>query len=45
VRFTCGDPKLFGWIPLSYVFDVMDAAALAVFIPFGVLEAVRVFRE
>ncbi len=40
-----GDPKLFEWIPLSYVFDVMDATALAVFIPFGVVEAVRVFKE
>jgi hypothetical protein len=40
-----GDPKLFGWIPLGYVFDAMDATALAVFIPFGALEAIRVFRE
>jgi len=40
-----GDPKLFGYIPLSYVFDAMDATALAVFIPFGTIEAIRVFRE
>lgn len=40
-----GDPKLFDWVPLSYVFDVMDATALIVFIPFGIIEAIRVFRE
>jgi len=40
-----GEPKLFDWIPLSYVFDAMDATALAVFITFGVVEAIRVFRE
>jgi hypothetical protein len=40
-----GEPELFGLIPLSYVFDAMDATALAVFIPFGVIEAIRVFRE
>jgi hypothetical protein len=40
-----GDPKLFDWMPLSYVFDMMDATALIVFICFGTLEAVRVFRE
>jgi hypothetical protein len=40
-----GDPKLFDWVPLSYVFDVMDALALLVFIPFGASEAIKVFRE
>jgi hypothetical protein len=40
-----GDPKLFDLIPISYVFDAMDATALAVFIPFGASEAIRVFRE
>ena len=40
-----GEPKLFDWIPLSYVFGAMDATALAVFITFGVVEAIRVFRE
>ena len=23
-----GDPKLFDWVPLSYIFDVMDAVVL-----------------
>jgi hypothetical protein len=40
-----GDPKLFGLVPLSWVFDAMDATALVVFIPFGVIEAIRVFKE
>jgi hypothetical protein len=29
----------------AYVFDVMDATALLVFIPFGAIETIRVFRE
>jgi hypothetical protein len=40
-----GEPMLFGWIPLGYIFDAMDAATLLVFIPFAIIEAVRVFRE
>jgi hypothetical protein len=40
-----GDPKLFDWIPLSYIFDAMDVATLCVFLVFAVIEAVRVFRE
>jgi hypothetical protein len=48
VRAACqwlGDPKLFDLIPLVYLFDAMELAALAVFIPCGVIEAYRVFRE
>jgi hypothetical protein len=40
-----GDPKLFDWIPIRYMFDVMDAGILAVFIWFGVKGAIEVFRE
>ena len=40
-----GDPELFGLIPLTYVFDVMDVAILGVFIFYGVAEAIKVFRE
>jgi hypothetical protein len=39
------DPKLFDWVPLSYIFDAMDAMALVVFLLFGTIEAIRVFRE
>ena len=39
-----GDPKLFDWIPLRYMFDVMDAGILAVFIWYGVGGAIDVFR-
>jgi hypothetical protein len=40
-----GDHKLFGVIPLRYVFDGMDLAILLAFVVLGTLEAVTVFRE
>ena len=40
-----GDPKLFDWVPLRYIFDVVDLGILAAFIFFGTREAVHVFRE
>ena len=40
-----GDTKLFGVLPLGYLFDAMDAAILLVFMVFGLIEAIRVFRE
>ena len=40
-----GDPKLFDWIPLRYLFDVMSLGIMFCFLVFGTLEAIRVFRE
>lgn len=40
-----GDPRLFDICPLRYIFDVVDLAILAVFLVFGTIEAIRVFRE
>ena len=40
-----GDPKLFDWIPLRYIFDVVDLAIVVAFIVFGTSEAIVVFRE
>ena len=40
-----GEPKLFGIIPLGYIFDSMDLAILIAFIVLGTLEAVMVFRK
>ena len=40
-----GDPILFGKVPLRWFFDAMDVAILLVFITFGVIEAIRAFRE
>lgn len=40
-----GDPKLFDWIPLRYIFDAMDLGILAAFLIFGTLEAISVFKE
>ena len=39
-----GDPKLFDWIPIRYIFDAMDAGILITFIVFGTIEAVRAFQ-
>jgi hypothetical protein len=39
-----GDPKLFDWIPVRYIFDAMDAGILVAFTAFGTLEAIRAFR-
>jgi hypothetical protein len=41
---TIGDPKLFDWIPLRYIFDAMDIGILAAFILFGIIEAYLVFK-
>ena len=40
-----GDPKLFDVIPLRYIFDVVDVAILVLFLIFGTLEGVQVFKE
>lgn len=40
-----GDPILFGRVPLRWFFDTMDVAILLVFITYGVIEAIRAFRE
>ena len=40
-----GDPILFGRVPLRWFFDVMDVAILVVFITFGIIEAIRAFKE
>ena len=40
-----GDPKLWDWIPVRYLFDTMDLAILIVFICYGTIEAIRAFRE
>ena len=40
-----GDPKLFDWIPIRYIFDAMDAGILVAFIVFGIVDAILVFRE
>jgi len=39
-----GDPKLFDWVPIRYIFDAMDAGILVAFIVFGTIEAIRVFH-
>jgi hypothetical protein len=40
-----GDPKLFDFFPLRYIFDAVDIGILAVFLTFGTIEAIQVFRE
>jgi hypothetical protein len=40
-----GDPELFDLCPLRYIFDLMDGAILVVFLVFGTLEAIEVFKE
>lgn len=40
-----GDPKLFDFCPLRYIFDAVDVAVLCVFLVFGIREAIKVFRE
>jgi hypothetical protein len=40
-----GDPKLFDFFPLRYIFDAADIGILAVFLIFGTIEAIQVFRE
>jgi len=40
-----GDPLLFDWVPIRYVFDAMDAGILISFALFGAIEAFNVFRE
>jgi hypothetical protein len=40
-----GDRKLFDIFPLRYIFDLSDVALLAVFLVFGTLQAIHVFRE
>lgn len=40
-----GDPKLFDWLPLRYIFDGMDLGILAAFLLFGTVGAYYVFRE
>lgn len=40
-----GDPRLFNFVPISYIFDAMDIFVLLVFIVFGTREAYLVMRE
>jgi hypothetical protein len=40
-----GDPRLFDICPLRYIFDLVDLAISGVFVVFGTIEAIRVFRE
>ena len=40
-----GDPKLWDWVPVRYLFDTMDLAILIAFIWYGTAEAIRAFRE
>ena len=40
-----GDPKLWEWVPVLYLFDTMDLAILIAFIWYGTAEAIRAFRE
>lgn len=40
-----GDHRLFHTVPVSFIIDAMDCAILLVFVTFGVMEAVNVFRE
>jgi len=40
-----GNPKLFGALPVSYIFDVMDVAILVMFLISGTKAAICVFRE
>jgi len=40
-----GDPKLWDWVPVRYLFDTMDLAILIVSIWYGTAEAIRAFRE
>ena len=40
-----GDPKLWEWVPVRYLFDTMDLAILIAFIWYGTAEAIRAFRE
>lgn len=40
-----GEPKLFGVVPVSYLFDAMDSVIIVMFVVFGVFGARRWFRE
>ena len=40
-----GDPRLFDICPMRYIFDLVDLAVAGVFLVFGTIEGVRVFRE
>jgi hypothetical protein len=42
---STGDPKLFDFLPLRWVFDVMDLGILSTFTVFGTLEAIDVFGK
>jgi hypothetical protein len=40
-----GDPRLLDFLPIRYIFDLMDLALLAQFLYFGTLSAYNAFRE
>lgn len=40
-----GEPKLFDWIPLRYLFDVLDLGVIVFFIVGGVSDARSAFRD
>jgi hypothetical protein len=42
---TLGNPKMFGVIPVGFVFDAVDLTVLVFFMWYGVKEARKVFRE
>jgi hypothetical protein len=39
-----GNPKLFDFLPLRYIFDAVDVSILTVFLIFGTAEAIREFK-
>lgn len=39
-----GDHRLFHVVPISFIIDAMDCAILLVFVTFGIIEAIEVFR-
>jgi hypothetical protein len=40
-----GVPKLYGWIPLEWAFDTMDAGVLVLFLVWGLIEANRALQR
>ncbi len=40
-----GDPKMFDFLPIRYIFDGVDLLLLATFMVFGTNEAIEVLRE
>jgi hypothetical protein len=41
---TAGDPKLLDFVPIRYIFDLMDFALVVLFFIFGTVSMYRAFR-